>query len=706
MRGALVVLGALAFLPAALAANTVDLESASGHFRITTTVESVPVRAHAAFAPYGPHDQAAIGTMATVPSGGWGACAGMQPAPGGMGGGTGGTCICPAGLSTCPPGSGTSDLTYTVGPHTLTSTHRRGPLQATHEWKPHAGHPDFVEATVTLSNLGPTTLSDLRYRSVWPAHWVAEGVAPHATARTADGLVPAPRALEFTSDLAGISALPRDPFTQRAQAEPGSLCPAPTLGPGSASNGAYFQDSQTSQGCAPGATVQLRLGSLGPGGSVSFQMLFGRADDEKSASALVPDEALGLDLQILAEEPSQPGVAYGTPVTHVWGFKGLRAIDPDRKPGGDGGSGGGHFPPPAEAAPDSDHDGVQDVADNCPAVANDQADRDGDQVGDACDDESGPEPAGPAAGAPPRGLPPGTEQVGPDQDGDGRPDAWDLCPAVPERVQADLDGDGLGDACDPDRDGDRIADQLVPPGTFLDNCPLHLNPDQRDSDGDGIGDACQPAPGLASPAKPRSALLSVAQQVAPGLASPGFLLAVGGLVAVAALHPRSRSWLSAFGLALFTRLADEDVLGNPNRSLVFELVQAAPGIHAEELARSANLSRGTTLHHVRVLERSRRVKTIRAAGRLMVFPSGTGLAPPGMEQLAVYHPSAKRVLELVRTEPGIAMRELARRAGMRYGTARYHVKRFESMGWVRMDDADGLVRVHPAEAVALAAASG
>ncbi|QIK77317.1 hypothetical protein G7071_08175 [Nocardioides piscis] len=52
---------------------------------------------------------------------------------------------------------------------------------------------------------------------------------------------------------------------------------------------------------------------------------------------------------------------------------------------------------------DSDGDGVEESADNCPTLANDQADIDGDSVGDACDVND---------------------------DGDALPDATDGCPAT------------------------------------------------------------------------------------------------------------------------------------------------------------------------------------------------------------------------------------------------------------------------------------
>lgn len=140
---------------------------------------------------------------------------------------------------------------------------------------------------------------------------------------------------------------------------------------------------------------------------------------------------------------------------------------------------------------DVDHDGVQDVADNCPDQPNyDQADRDGNGIGDAC--QTGyvprPDPASPSSAAARPALQ--------DTDLDGVSDATDLCPWVADPQQSDLDGDHLGDACDTDADGDGMPERAGP-GAFLDNCPLLPNPDQADRDGDGVGDACQGLPGAA-----------------------------------------------------------------------------------------------------------------------------------------------------------------------------------------------------------------
>jgi hypothetical protein len=117
------------------------------------------------------------------------------------------------------------------------------------------------------------------------------------------------------------------------------------------------------------------------------------------------------------------------------------------------------------SSPDADGDGVPDGIDNCPGVYNPgQENRDGDNRGDACQEED-PDP--------------------PDRDADGVEDTRDNCPDHPNPDQADLDRDGQGDACDPDLDGDGMPNHV-------DNCPAVFNLEQADLDEDGEGDACDP----------------------------------------------------------------------------------------------------------------------------------------------------------------------------------------------------------------------
>jgi hypothetical protein len=77
-----------------------------------------------------------------------------------------------------------------------------------------------------------------------------------------------------------------------------------------------------------------------------------------------------------------------------------------------------------------------------------------------------------------------------DPDGDEVCDGQDNCPLVSNPDQADADGDGLGDVCDVCPTSATISVDPDGDGVCVDNCPAVANPGQEDGDGDGVGDVC------------------------------------------------------------------------------------------------------------------------------------------------------------------------------------------------------------------------
>lgn len=176
---------------------------------------------------------------------------------------------------------------------------------------------------------------------------------------------------------------------------------------------------------------------------------------------------------------------------------------------------------------DAEGDGVPNLSDNCPEIANaDQADTDGDGLGNECDSHEDncsnflddDEDDDVDCDDPDCALDIVCAAPASDDDGDGVENGVDNCPLAENPLQEDTDSDSVGDVCDldegicndgadndadgkvdcddencvndavcqapeADTDGDAVANEA-------DNCPFVANADQMDSDADGVGNAC------------------------------------------------------------------------------------------------------------------------------------------------------------------------------------------------------------------------
>ncbi|HPD14895.1 MAG TPA: DUF5060 domain-containing protein [Planctomycetota bacterium] len=112
---------------------------------------------------------------------------------------------------------------------------------------------------------------------------------------------------------------------------------------------------------------------------------------------------------------------------------------------------------PNDQDDDDDNDGAPDAKDAFPLEREEQADVDGDRIGDNLDADIDGD--GKADDLNKNGVPDNEEL---DWDGDGVPNAsavpWDAFPRDPKEWR-DTDGDGIGDNADPDADGDGYSNE-------------------------------------------------------------------------------------------------------------------------------------------------------------------------------------------------------------------------------------------------------
>ncbi|HWH08730.1 MAG TPA: helix-turn-helix domain-containing protein [Candidatus Thermoplasmatota archaeon] len=92
------------------------------------------------------------------------------------------------------------------------------------------------------------------------------------------------------------------------------------------------------------------------------------------------------------------------------------------------------------------------------------------------------------------------------------------------------------------------------------------------------------------------------------------------------------------GVALYSRIVSrEDALLHPHRRQAIDLVRRQPGLYLSALSRALGLSRSTTDHHVRILERARLLVRRAGASHVALYPpeSPAAALPPDVARCAV-----------------------------------------------------------------------
>lgn len=120
--------------------------------------------------------------------------------------------------------------------------------------------------------------------------------------------------------------------------------------------------------------------------------------------------------------------------------------------------------------------------------------------------------------------------------------------------------------------------------------------------------------------------------------------------------PRSRERLLWCLFPLYSKIRKETTLDHVVRGQLIEIIRENPGLTVSQIKTQSSISRSTLLYHLSVLEGNGFITSKIWAGYRHFFPCGELLGEVPNHST----PASNRVWELIRANPGLTMKELAK----------------------------------------------
>lgn len=143
---------------------------------------------------------------------------------------------------------------------------------------------------------------------------------------------------------------------------------------------------------------------------------------------------------------------------------------------------------------------------------------------------------------------------------------------------------------------------------------------------------------------------------------------------------------------LYAHITRSEALDNRVRERIFEAIKAEPGVSASELARRTDVSWGTTMYHLDVLEQTKMISSMRDGRYRRYFQNGAGLTATKQVVAILRNPITERVATCVETTPGVTQKDLAAAMDMSPQALHWHLTRLVKAGVVEKRREGRLVR--------------
>jgi DNA-binding transcriptional ArsR family regulator len=181
------------------------------------------------------------------------------------------------------------------------------------------------------------------------------------------------------------------------------------------------------------------------------------------------------------------------------------------------------------------------------------------------------------------------------------------------------------------------------------------------------------------------------------------LVGAGSAAAAAALltayyWPRL-SWVAtALVLPLYSRIEKDELFENETREQLYEEIKDDPGIHAHALSEAVDIGWGTTVYHLRRLERNGFVNSEKR-GRYRRFFPASGFMERQREVLSVLqNETTEDIAALVREDPGLNQSAICDELDISPSLANWHLNRLIDAELVDRERRGRTVHYTPGEA--------
>jgi len=121
------------------------------------------------------------------------------------------------------------------------------------------------------------------------------------------------------------------------------------------------------------------------------------------------------------------------------------------------------------------------------------------------------------------------------------------------------------------------------------------------------------------------------------------------------------------------RLTIEQVLENENRDKIISLILEQPGVHFNEILREINISAGTLVWHLDILETFKVIQKQRIGQYLVYYPYTVKNPISKLDLKLRKSRTTLEILQLINDNPGMYQNQIAHRMDLNHKTVKYHI---------------------------------